>query len=153
VPRYDDLVGRYLPQGEVLAYVIDPKLVRVRAVVDQAAIGLVRKQTASIDLRLFSEVGEIIQANIHHEVPAATDQLPSAALSTQFGGPFPVEPGDEQYLRTLQKVFQIDLLPATHLPVNVIGTRVKVRFSHGNEPVGFRVYRLTRQLLLRKFNA
>ena len=153
VPRYEDLVGRYLPQGEVLAYVIDPKLVRVRAVVDQAAIGLVRKQTASIDLRLFSKVSEIIQANIHHEVPAATDQLPSAALSTQFGGPFPVEPGDEQYLQTLQKVFQFDLLPATHLPVNVIGTRVKVRFSHGNEPVGFRMYRLIRQQLLRKFNA
>jgi len=153
VPRYDDLEGRYLPQGEVLAYVIDPKLVRVRAVVDQAAIGLVRKHTEHIDLRLFSEVGEIIPANIHHEVPAATDQLPSAALSAQFGGPFQVEPGDEQYLHTLQKVFQLDLLPAAYLPVNVIGTRVKVRFSHGNEPVGFRVYRLIRQLLLRKLNA
>jgi len=153
VPRYDDLVGRYLPQGEVLAYVIDPKLVRVRAVVDQATIGLVRKHTERIDVRLFSEVGEIIQANIHHEVPAATYQLPSAALGTQFGGPFQVEPGDEQYLRTLQKVFQFDLLPASYLPMNVIGARVKVRFSHGNEPVGFRIYRLIRQLLLRKFNA
>jgi putative peptide zinc metalloprotease protein len=152
VPRYDDLVGRYLPQGEVLAYVIDPKLVRVRAVVEQADIGLVRKQTESIDLRLFTQVGDIIQANIHHEVPAATDELPSAALSTQFGGPFPVEPDDEKYLRTLQKVFQFELLPASYLPVNVIGTRVEVRFAHGNEPLGFRVYRLIRQLLLRKFN-
>ncbi len=153
VPRYDDLIGRYLPQGEVLAYVIDPRLVRVRAVVDQAAIGLVRKNTESIDLRLFSEVSETVQAQIHHEVPAATDQLPSAALGSQFGGPFQVEAGDEQYLRTLQKVFQFDLLPARHLPVNVIGARVKVRISHGNEPIGFRLYRLIRQLLLRKFNA
>jgi putative peptide zinc metalloprotease protein len=153
VPRYDDLVGRYLPQGEVLAYVIDPKLVRVRAVVDQADIGLVRKQTESIDLRLVTQVGNIIQAKIHQEIPAATDQLPSAALSTQFGGPFPVEPDDEKYLRTLQKVFQFELLPASNLPVNVIGTRVEVRFAHGNEPLGFRVYRLIRQLLLRKFNA
>ena len=153
VPRYDDLVGRYLPQGEVLAYVIDPKLVRVRAVVEQADIGLVRKHTESIDLRLLTQVGNIIQANIHQEVPAATDQLPSAALSTQFGGPFPVEPDDEKYLRTLQTVFQFDLLPTSYLPVNVIGTRVEVRFAHGNEPLGFRVYRLIRQLLLRKFNA
>ena len=153
VPRYQDLIGRYLPQGEVLGYVIDPKLVRVRAVVDQAAIGLVRKHTESIDLRLISQVGDIIRANIHHEVPAATDQLPSAALSTQFGGPFPVDPADENYLRTLQKVFQYELVPASYLPANVIGTRVKVRFMHGNEPVGFRVFRLFRQLLLRKFNA
>ena len=152
VPQYDDLIGRYLPQGEVLAYVIDPRLVRVRAVVDQAAIGLVRKHTDSIDIRLFSDVSEIIQAQIHHEVPAATDQLPSAALGTQFGGPFQVEPGDDQYLRTLQKVFQFDLLPASHLPMNIIGARVKVRFSHGKEPVGFRIYRLIRQLLLRKLN-
>ncbi|NNG13936.1 MAG: hypothetical protein HKM22_02115, partial [Gammaproteobacteria bacterium] len=153
VPRYQDLVGRYLPQGEVLGYVIDPKLVRVRAVVDQAAIGLVRKHTESIDLRLLSHVDEIIRAEIHHEVPAATDQLPSAALGTQFGGPFQVDPDDEDYVRTLQKIFQYELIPASYLPANVIGARVKVRFTHDNEPVGFRVYRLFRQLLLRKFNA
>jgi putative peptide zinc metalloprotease protein len=153
VPRYQDLVGRYLSQGEVVGYVIDPKLVRVRAVIDQAAIGLVRKRTEQIELRLVSQVGDIINAEIHHEVPAATDELPSAALGTGFGGPFPVDPKDENHLRTLQKIFQYDLIPANYLPANVIGSRVKVRFTHDNEPVGFRVYRLFRQLLLRKFDA
>ena len=153
VPRYQDLVGRYLPQGEVLGYVIDPKLVRVRAVIDQASIGLIRKHTEQIELRLLSQVGDIISAEIHHEVPAATDQLPSAALGTGFGGPFPVDPKDENHLRTLQKIFQYDLIPAHYLPANVIGTRVKVRFTHDNEPVGFRIYHLFRQMLLRKFDA
>ena len=136
-----------------MGYVIDPKLVRVRAVIDQAAIGLVRKHTERIELRLVSQVGDIVNAEIHHEVPAATDQLPSAALGTGFGGSFPVDPKDENHLRTLQKIFQYDLIPANYLPANVIGSRVKVRFTHANEPVGFRVYRLFRQLLLRKFDA
>ena len=94
-----------------------------------------------------------MRAEIHQEVPTATDQLPSAALGIQFGGPFPVDPDDENHLRTLQKIFQYELIPASYLPANVIGTRVKVRFTHDNEPVGFRVFRLFRQLLLRKFNA
>ena len=69
-----------------------------------------------------------------------------------FGG-MRFDPKDEDHLRTLQKIFQYDLIPASYLPANVIGTRVKVRFTHDKEPVGFRVYRLFRQLLLRKFNA
>ena len=153
VPHYQDLVGRYLPQGEVLAYVIDPKLLRVRAVVEQADIGLVRQRIASIDLRPVSQIHDVIRANIHQEVPAATDQLPSAALSVPLGGPFPVDPDDEQHQRSVQKVFQFELLPTRYLPVNVVGARVYVRFGHGNEAVGFRLLRLFRQLLLRKFDA
>jgi putative peptide zinc metalloprotease protein len=33
-----------------------------------------------------------------------------------------------------------------------LGARVFVRFDHGYEPVGFQVYRATRQLFLRHFD-
>jgi len=152
VPNYQDLVGQYLPQGKVLAYVIDPKLVRVRTVVEQGDISLVREQTDGIDVRLAGSLGDVIKASIKQEVPAATDQLPSAALSTVAGGPYLVDPKDDKHLQTLRKIFQFELLPNGHLPANAIGKRVYVRFEHGNEPVGFRLWRLVRRLFLRKLN-
>ena len=153
VPRYQDLTGRFVPQGEILAYVIDPALVRVRTVVEQDDIKLVRKQTENIDFRLAGLPGEVVKASIRQEVPAATDQLPSAALSSAAGGPFLVDPKDEKHLKSMQKIFQLELNPVGRLPLNTIGTRAYVRFKHGNEPVGFRVWRLVRRLFLRKFNA
>jgi len=54
-------------------------------------------------------------------------------------------------LKTVERVFIVDLaLPATVSTVT-FGERVHVRFDHGNEPVVRQVLRRLRQLFLSRF--
>jgi len=90
-------------------------------------------------------------AKLVREVPAATNQLPSAALSDRGGGPYVVDPADKEGLRTLEPVVLIDLkVPDTAL--KRAGGRVWVRFDHGAEPLVGQWYRRLLQLFLQHFN-
>ncbi len=95
---------------------------------------------------------EVIPAVIRREVPAASDELPSAALSIDGGGSIATRPGTQQSNIALEKWFQFDLELTTALPVNVIGERVYVRLLRDPEPLAVQWYRLGRQLFLSKFN-
>ena len=50
----------------------------------------------------------------------------------------------------MEDVFEMEL--ALPIAVQRLGSRVYVRFDHGNEPLGRQWYRRVRQLFLRKFN-
>jgi putative peptide zinc metalloprotease protein len=144
-----DLVGRYLRQGEVVAYVVDLASVTARVVVTQQDVGLLRERTEAASVRLAHDLGQVLPSHITRQVPAASDRLPTRALGTSGGGPFAVDPTDPDGLRTLEPIFQFDLsLPAG--AVQAAGERVHVRFDHGAEPVGQRAYRALRRLFLRQ---
>jgi putative peptide zinc metalloprotease protein len=144
-----DLVGRYLQQGEVVAYVVDLSTVTARVVVTQDDVGLLRERAPAAWVRLAHDVGQVLPGRITRQVPAASDRLPTQALGTAGGGPFAVDPADPEGLRTLEPVFQFDLaLPEG--AVRAAGERVHVRFDHGAEPVGLRAYRALRRLFLRQ---
>jgi putative peptide zinc metalloprotease protein len=145
-----DLVGRFLKQGELVGYVVGPYVATARVVVPQSDIALVRQHTERVDLRLSSRVGQRLETAIRRHVPAATDRLPSRALGTAGGGPIPVDPQDPDGLRTLEKVFQLDVALPRSAATRQIGARVHVRFCHGSEPLGFRMYRALRRLFLRR---
>ena len=83
-------------------------------------------------------------------MPAASDRLPSAALGTQGGGRFAVDPMDPEGLRTLERVFQFDLALPDDAEIGAAGERVYVRFDHPSEPVAQRGYRALRRLFLRQ---
>jgi putative peptide zinc metalloprotease protein len=88
-------------------------------------------------------------ARLVHEVPAASDRLPSRALATDAGGRFAADPsaGGENP-RSLERLFQFDLaLPPGSLR-DGYGGRVFVRFDHGMEPLGLQWWRRGRQLVL-----
>jgi putative peptide zinc metalloprotease protein len=152
VPQADDLPGRLLHQGDLLAYVADRSAITVRAVVSQADIGLVRGRTQSVWVKLAEGMAKTFPAFIQREVPAATDRLPSAALSTIGGGRIAFETDDPEGLRTRDPVFQLDLQLPEQIPVAGLGGRVYVRFEHGREALMWQWYRRLRQLLLRRFN-
>ena len=152
-PAAEDLPGRYARRGDVLGYVIFQKLRIVRAVVTQDDIDLVRNKLKNADVRLANGPSTSYRAKIVREVPAASDQLPSKALTEAGGGHFAADPRDSNQMKTLARTFQFDLeLPPDAANAN-FGSRILVRFDHGRESLAGQWYRRLRQLFLSRFEA
>lgn len=150
VERPQDLEGRFLRQGDLVGYVVDPARTIIRVVVRQADIGLVRSQTRDVTVRLSDHIDRVLQASITRLVPAASGRLPSAALGTSGGGTFAVDPTDSAGVTILEDVFHLEL--QLEEPVSRLGGRVYVRFDHGLEPLAWQWYRSLRQLFLSRFH-
>ena len=148
--RPQDLEGRFLHQGDLVGYVVDPAGATIRVVVRQADIGLVRSQTRDVSVRLADRIDRVLEASITRAVPAASGRLPSAALGTRGGGLFAVDPTDSSGVTILQDVFHLEL--QLEEPVLRLGGRAYVRFDHGLEPLGQQWYRSLRQLFLSRFH-
>ncbi len=152
IPNADDLPGRFVRQGELLGYIVDRAPNTVRMAVSQDNIGQLRQHIDNIRIRFASDPGREYTAKIIRQAPEATNQLPSAALSVNGGGPFITRPDPQNPDRSLHKVFLVDLLfnpEQQHIP---FGTRAHVRVDHGGEPVATQVMRRIRQVFLRQLN-
>ena len=148
IPESKDLHGHYLKQGDPIAYVIDFNDVSVRAVVPQNSIGMVRKHTRDVELRLDGIMNKRISSSIEREIPAATYRLPSKALGQDGGGKIQTDPFDEEGVRTKDQYFQFELaFPHSSIRQH-IGKRVYVRFTHGYEPLAWQWYRSFEELFL-----
>lgn len=146
-----DLPGRLLQRGEWVADVLD-SAATVRVIVSQDSADRVRGDTTHVQVRAVERVGEVLDARIVREVPAATDELPSMTLSLQGGGHIALDPNHPDGNRSIEKLFVIDLeLPPGARPTR-LGSRVYVRFAHAPEPVMVQSWRVLRRLFLRKFN-
>jgi putative peptide zinc metalloprotease protein len=152
VPQAADLPGRFLSKGQLVAYVVEPKELRVRVVVGQDYIDLVRSRTRGVEVMLAEWGADAVPAQVSREVPGASRQLPSPALGAMGGGPFPVDPRDSQGVSTLDRVFQVELVLPPEVRSPYLGARVFVRFNHGFEPIGVQAYRAVRRLFLRQFD-
>ena len=152
LPQADDLPGRFIRRGELLAHVVDLETITVRTIVDQTDIDLIRYETRGVQVRLAERLDQAMSGEVKRLVPAASDELPSPALGSEGGGQVPLDPRDSKGHTAIRKVFQIDVeLPASHGIVNV-GGRVYVRFDHGTESLAGQWYRQGRQLFLSRFN-
>ena len=89
---------------------------------------------------------------IRRWAPAATDRLPSLALSRQGGGDIPLDLQDTRRPKAFQKFFMLDVDFQTGTATMNIGGRVHVRFDHGDQPLAGQWYRSIRQLFLSRFN-
>jgi putative peptide zinc metalloprotease protein len=152
VPDAADLPGRFLSKGQLVAYVVEDRAPSARVAIGQDDIGLVRARTRGVEVMLAEWGASPFPAEIRREVPGASRQLPSAALGSMGGGRYAVDPRDAQGVTTLGRVFQLELALPPEMSAPYLGARVFVRFDHGYEPVGFQVYRATRQLFLRHFD-
>ncbi|MBN8936886.1 MAG: peptidase M50, partial [Rhizobiales bacterium] len=86
------------------------------------------------------------------EVPEGLRALPTPALGTMGGGSISIDPRDSRGVTALDRYFEYEIaLPAVDDRA-FIGQRVKVRFDHGTEPIGFQLYRWIRQVFLRLFD-
>lgn len=152
LPKAEDLPGRFVKRGELLAHVVDLKTVTVRTLVGQDDIDLIRHQTHAVQVRLAERLADPMPATVARLVPSASDELPSPALGSQGGGQVPLDPHDPNGQKAMKKMFQIDLeMPLQHGILNV-GGRVYVRFDHGHESLAAQWYRQGRQLFLARFN-
>ena len=150
------LLGRFLQRGEVLGFVARSSRATVRVLVPQERINLVRQQTREISVRAIDRVSEEISARIAREVPRASQDLPSAALSFEGGGDIATNPNQSNArdgkLSAFQSWFQLDIEIDRAEDEIGLGERVYTRFQHGNERLGVQIYRVLRQTFLSKFN-
>ena len=147
-----DMPGRYFKKGELLGYVLESNSLIARVVVPQDDIDLVRTRWKSAELRLAETLTHTQPAVLMRQVPAAVDELPTAALSLSGGGTIPTVPSDSNGTKTIERVFLVDLGQPDELPATAFGARVHVRFHHGFEPLALQSLRRLRQLFLSQFS-
>ncbi len=151
MPDSQDMPGRFVSRGTPLGYVADFSHAVVRAVVNQDMVDRIRNRTIKVEARLAEAIEETIPAVIVREVPAASRELPSLALSLEGGGTIALDPREKQEAKSFEKLFQFEIaLYGT--AAGSIGERVFIRFEHGPEPLAYRWYRSIRGLLLRRFD-
>lgn len=146
-----DLPGRHVRQGEALAFVVGEVTPIVRVAVLQGEVDHVRLDTRSVSVRLPQRFGQALPAQVVRAVPGASQQLPSAALGPQGGGPFTVDPRDEQGRTALQAVFEFEVELPGQQAERYLGSRAYVAFEHAPEPLGWRLLRALRRQFLSQF--
>ena len=150
LPNTTELEGYFVKQGDPLAYVIDYNEVSLRGVVPQNAIGLVRQNVESVEVRFVTDIEKNYQTKILREIPAAAYKLPSKALSQQGGGKIQTDPLDKEGVTTQEQFFQFELALPEELNVFHVGQRVYIKFKHGSEPLALQWYRSLEELFLKE---
>jgi putative peptide zinc metalloprotease protein len=146
-----DRPGRYAKRGELLGYVISDDDLVVRAVASQADVDLIHRRTTGVEAHVVEELDRPIAARILREVPAAQQDVPSLALTTRGGGTIALDPSKTQRPQALFSLFQLDIELLDPIKMPAQGSRVYVRFFHGNEPIAWRILRSMRQFFLGQF--
>ena len=152
LPKPQDLPGRFLRRGAVLAYITDPGNPAVRVLIPQDVVDIIRHRTQGIEVRFAGRIGEVYRAKVERAVPAASTRLPNLAFSTQGGGEIALDPEVADSGMALDSFFQFELSLEEAVELPGIGGRAYVRFDHGSEPLAWRLYRNLRQLFLRQFH-
>jgi putative peptide zinc metalloprotease protein len=148
-----DLPGRFYRQGEVLGYVLGDIEPIVRVVVEQAEADGVGVSARGVQMRLADDLTRVIPGRIVRQVPAGSDEAPSAALVASGGGRLAADPRDPNGRKTLARFFEIDVAPLAPLGRNpAYGQRVYVRFDLAPMPLAVQAYQSIRRLFLRHFN-
>ena len=83
------LVGQYIPRGQVIAQVVDLNSVRVTALMDQAQNSILFDGTnaiESVELRTAGHLDEILPSRLIGVFPSGRSELPHPALSHAGGG-------------------------------------------------------------------
>jgi putative peptide zinc metalloprotease protein len=151
VPGATDLVGRFVTHGDLLGYVVGSDDPVLRVVVPQADIDLVRQRPGAVEVRFAEDPLTIYRATIRREVPAADNETPSLALTSEGGGALALDPSGGGK-RTLERLFQLEVALEGGVPPPALGSRAYVRFSHGSEPIAGRLIRGLRQVFLSHFH-
>lgn len=149
--RPRDMPGQYFKKGDLVGHVLEAKDLIARVVVPQDDIDLLRSRFRSAELRLAESLSDIDTVGLAREIPGAVDELPTAALGLAGGGVIPTLPSDPSGIKTVERVFLVDLGLPPALRTTAFGERVHVRFDHGYEPLALQGLRRLRQLFLSRF--
>ncbi|MDB4223156.1 HlyD family efflux transporter periplasmic adaptor subunit [Granulosicoccus sp.] len=141
-------VGGYIKAGSALGHVVDPKDLRVKAVVRQRDIARVEEGVRSVNIRLAERFGESLVGVLSRQTPVANRELPSQALASRGYGGIPVASSDNQSWETVDPVFHLEFdLPENTSAVG-IGGRAFITLEHEPESIGKRSWRALRRVLI-----
>ena len=146
-----DMPDRYFKKGDLIGYVLERDALLARVVVSQDDIDLVRTQLKSAELRLSNWIAQSYAVGLARLSAGGIDELPSSALSLSGGGTIVTVPNDTNGLKTIERIFILDLALPANISTVTFGERVFVRFNHGNEPLAWQGLRRLRQLFLSRF--
>ncbi len=147
-----ELPGRYVKRGEVLGYVVSGPSKLVRVAVTQEDMNVIRSRLQGVDVRLANSLHQPLHAQLRRQVPGGELDLVSAALGTQGGGDVPVDPAQQGGMRTLKRVFDVEVELDRASPMSVFGDRAHVRFDLGWTPLAVQWFLRLRQLFLAGLN-
>lgn len=150
MPAARDLEGRFFARGNVLANVLDPGSLNIRAVLPQQDIDLLGLPSRRIEVRTAEHPRLSLPARQRGMQPGAGYQLPSPLLGDRAGGPFLTDPADADGLRTLEPVFTLDFR-VEGLALPRIGGRAWVLIEHPPRPLLSQWWRQLRQTLEPRF--
>lgn len=151
LPGFQDLPGRFVGRGEALGFVLEPSLMTVRLVASQSAIQDLVNHTRKVSLKTASRRDQTLKARVRRFSPAASRDLPGLALSVEGGGDYALDPRKTHKPQVMEPLFQVELEPEKPLGAG-IGERVTVRFHQEPEPLGNRMLRGLRRVLLRELS-
>jgi putative peptide zinc metalloprotease protein len=146
-----DLPGRFVKRGELLGYVIPDNNLVVRTVASQSDVDMIHQRTVRVEAHVVEDLNRPIAARILREVPGAQQDVPSLALTTRGGGSIALDPSKTQRPQALFSLFQLDVELLDPMRMRAQGSRVYVRFVHGDEAIAWRVLRSLRQFFLGQF--
>ena len=144
------VAGRPVEQGDLLAYVVDKRDLVVKAVLTQQRVERLQAGVEQASVRLADRFGKELEARLTRQTPAALDTLPSPALAYNGRGGIAVASQSDEQLKTLERVFHIELALPEQAEIAGIGGRAYVTLQHNPESLGKRWWRSTRQLLLKQ---
>ncbi len=148
-----NLPGRFVKRGELIGYILHgAPQATLRAVVPQGDIGQVLGRLTAIDIKLSDRIAENFVGKVVRIIPQASESIPSRALAVEGGGELVLDPRDPATLKTIDKVFQLDIRLAGAQPDVRIGTRAHVRFRYLPEPLMDQAVRHLRQLFLSRLH-
>ncbi|MBW1862591.1 MAG: efflux RND transporter periplasmic adaptor subunit [Deltaproteobacteria bacterium] len=151
LPNPEDLPDHFVRRGVPLAHVVDFSKVTAHIVVPQCDVDRIRTGTRKVVARLSEILSQEFPAAVKREVPAASHDLPSLALSLEGGGSLALDPRESEELKAFEKLFHFEITISSSA-LKTIGERVFVRFEHDPEPLAFRLYRSIRRTLLSRFS-
>lgn len=148
----EDLPGRFIERGGLIGFVVGDEPVNIRVAVRQSEVDRIRKNTRSVHVRFADQPAISHPAIIKREVPAATRDLPSTALSLEGGGQIATDPRSESGDQAMESLFVFEISVPDVRNRDRLGDRAYVLFEHDAESVGMRMYQSIRRMLLRNFS-
>jgi putative peptide zinc metalloprotease protein len=148
--------GRYARRGTPLFAVADTDAPTLRALVSDREFG--RAFDGALDrptgngamprawARVRGDAARVLPLRITRADPAASRTIGEAALTADAGGEILMDPSDPESSRALRPYFLVEMTPeGTHTLIP--GTRARIRFDAGREPLAWQWIRRIRQSL------
>jgi len=161
LPEEEDWLGRTVRKGSSVGYVADFSRTVASVIADQSDIDKIRYDTERVEGRLAESPEIVYPAEILREVPEASKEIPSLALSVQGGGNVALDPeskmapdsnkGNPAKPEAFEKLFHIEV-ELHGAKAKGIGERVYIRLIHKRESLFSRAKRFFRRLLLKRLN-